>query len=127
MRGRNDREQEHRATLPTGCSRGWDAVCGAGQAGEGSVRAAPYLAVHQQPDGEGDVQAAFGHLGLHFLPGDGRRALAGRAAPAQAAPRPDHLGTQRGTFALRTGSLGWDRPYRAARHGQKAALEQGIA
>lgn len=88
---------------------------------------APYLAVHEQPDGEGDVQAAFGHLGLHFLPGDGRRALAGRAAPAQAAPRPDHLGTQRGMFALRTGSLGWDRPYRAAGHGQKAALEQGVA
>lgn len=41
MRGRNEREQERRATLPTGCSRGWDAVCGAGQVGEGSVRAAP--------------------------------------------------------------------------------------
>ena len=53
--------------------------------------------MHQQPDGEGDVQAAFGDLRLHFLPGDGRRALAGRAALAQktTAPRLYHLGTER--------------------------------
>lgn len=114
---RPERGQEHRATLPISrrtpapgspglwrqhvglarprhsCSGGRRASCE-----EPPRQGAPYLAVHQQPDGEGDVQATFGDLGLHFLPGDGRCALAGWAAPAQkeTAPRPYHLGTERG-------------------------------
>lgn len=83
--------------------------------------------MHQQPDGEGDIQAAFGDLGLHFLPGDGRRVLAERATPAQqeTAPRPYHLGTERGKgfFSKQTGSSTWDGPCRASGFG-KPQLEQ---
>lgn len=89
-----------------GQSCAWSWAGGRGSCEDTPAVGASYLAVHQQPDGEGDVEAAFGDLGLHFLPGDGRRTLAGRAAQAQAAPWLDHLGTQPGRFALRTGSSG---------------------
>lgn len=92
---------------------GWE--FGRGTCEDTPAVGAPYLAVHQQPDGEGDIEAAFRDLGLHFLPGAGRHVLAGRAAPAKAAPWLDHLGTQRGRLVLRRGSSGWDRPHRAAK------------
>lgn len=98
---------------------------GRGSCEETPWQGAPYLAVHQQPDGEGDVQAAFGDFRLHFLPGDGRCVLAGRAALVQkeTAPRPYHLGTERGKgfFSKQTGSSTWDGPCTAAGHGKATA------
>lgn len=111
---------------PAGCRHSWSGGR-TESCKESSSQGALYLAMHQQPDGEGDVKTTFRDLGLHFLPGDRRRALAGTAAPAQreTAPEPYHLGTERGKefFSKQTGSSMWNGSCKAAGCGEAVAGE----
>lgn len=79
--------------------------------------------MHQQPDGEGDIEAAFGDLGLHFLSGDGRRTLAWQSSPGTGSTLAGSPGDTVGKVCFQNRFL---RVGQTPQSSQKTTLDQGI-